>query len=134
MNEVAQGCDRSYGNAISASRQRKQSTRRWDSTLRGRIPGSFKEAVGVNKTTFHIDALGSGSDYSPFIQHIGIPSFDLSFGGEDHGGDYHSIYDSHDDYRRFKDPGFHYGVALAQTAGRAVLRMAGCPSSHLPFG
>jgi N-acetylated-alpha-linked acidic dipeptidase len=85
----------------------------------------------VDRKTFPIGALGSGSDYSPFIQHIGIPSFDLSFGGEDPGGDYHSIYDSYDDYRRFKDPGFQYGVVLAKTAGRVMLRMADAPL--LPF-
>ncbi len=81
--------------------------------------------------TFTIGALGSGSDFSPFIQHLGIATMDLSYGGEDEGGEYHSIYDSYDDYRRFKDPGFVYGVTLAQTAGRMVLRMADAPM--LPF-
>lgn len=88
-----------------------------------------KELLG--RKTFTIGALGSGSDYSPFIQHIGVPAIDLSFGGEDAGGDYHSIYDSYDDYRRFKDPGFQYGVVLARTAGRTILRMADAPL--LPF-
>ena len=83
------------------------------------------------KKTFTIGALGSGSDFSPFLQHLGIPSFNLAFGGEDPGGEYHSIYDSYDDYRRFKDPGFQYGVALAQTAGRTSLRLADAP--QLPF-
>ncbi|HEV2354247.1 MAG TPA: M28 family peptidase, partial [Puia sp.] len=80
---------------------------------------------------FSIGAMGSGSDYSPFIQHLGIPSFDLGFGGEDPGGEYHSIYDSYDNYRRFKDPSFQYGVALAETAGRTTLRMA--DANLLPF-
>ena len=75
--------------------------------------------------------MGSGSDYSSFIQHAGIPSLNLGFGGEDNGGEYHSIYDSYDDYTRFKDPAFEYGVALAQTAGHAVLRMAN--ADVLPF-
>jgi N-acetylated-alpha-linked acidic dipeptidase len=83
------------------------------------------------KKSFTIGALGSGSDYSPFLQHLGIPSFNLGFGGEDPGGDYHSIYDSYDDYRRFKDPSFLYGVALAETAGRTTLRMA--DATLLPF-
>jgi N-acetylated-alpha-linked acidic dipeptidase len=83
------------------------------------------------KKTFSIGALGSGSDFSPFLQHTGIPSFNLGFGGEDPGGEYHSIYDSYDDYRRFKDPGFQYGVALAKAAGRTSLRMA--DASLLPF-
>jgi N-acetylated-alpha-linked acidic dipeptidase len=88
-----------------------------------------KEQFG--KKTFTIGALGSGSDFSPFLQHLGIPSFNLEFGGEDPGGEYHSIYDSYDDYRRFKDPGFQYGVALAKTAGRTTLRIADAP--QLPF-
>jgi len=55
----------------------------------------------------------------------------LGFGGEGSGGEYHSIYDDYYDFTHFKDPGFHYGVALAQTAGRAVLRMAN--ADVLPF-
>ncbi|PYQ22510.1 MAG: folate hydrolase [Acidobacteria bacterium] len=76
-------------------------------------------------------ALGSGSDYTPFLQHLGIPSLNLGFGGEDGGGSYHSIYDSIDHYTRFGDPGFAYGVVLAQTAGRVVLRLANAET--LPF-
>ena len=83
------------------------------------------------KNTFAIGALGSGSDYSAFLQHLGIPCFNMGFGGEDPGGEYHSIYDSYDDYRRFKDPSFQYGVTLAETAGRTTLRMADAPL--LPF-
>jgi len=78
-----------------------------------------------------LEALGSGSDFSSFLQHLGIPTLDLGFGGEDGGGDYHSIYDSYDDYVRFKDPGFNYGVALSETAGHAILRMA--DADLLPF-
>jgi len=78
-----------------------------------------------------IGALGSGSDYTAFLDHLGIASVNMGFGGEDPGGEYHSIYDSYDDYRRFKDPGFQYGVTLAQTAGRTSLRMADAP--QLPF-
>lgn len=83
------------------------------------------------KKTFTLSALGSGSDFSSFLQHVGVPALNLEFGGEDAGGEYHSIYDSYDDYRRFKDPDFVYGVALAQTAGRAALRMA--DADLLPF-
>ena len=81
--------------------------------------------------TFTLPALGSGSDFSPFAQHIGIPSLNLGFGGEDDGGEYHSIYDSYDLYKRFKDPTFEYGVVLAKTAGRITLRFADAES--LPF-
>ncbi|MBS1597089.1 MAG: M28 family peptidase [Bacteroidetes bacterium] len=85
----------------------------------------------LNKKTIDIDALGSGSDFSPFLQHIGIPSINLGFGGENAGGEYHSIYDSYDDYRRFKDPNFVYGTTLVKTAGRVTLRMA--DADILPF-
>lgn len=73
-----------------------------------------------------LDALGSGSDYTAFIDHLGVASLNIGFTGESEtGGVYHSAYDSFDHYSRFGDPGFAYGVALAQTAGRIMLRMAG---------
>ena len=78
-----------------------------------------------------LGALGAGSDYSPFIQHMGIASINLGFGGEDQGGEYHSIYDSYDLFRRFKDPGYQYGIALVKTAGRVTLRLANADA--LPF-
>ncbi len=71
-----------------------------------------------------IAPLGSGSDYSPFLQHLAIASLNIGFGGENGGGSYHSAYDSYDHYTRFQDPGFAYGRALAQVAGRLTLRMA----------
>ncbi len=88
-----------------------------------------KEAM--DKKTFPVGAMGSGSDYSSFIQHAGIPALNIGFGGEDGGGEYHSIYDSYDNYTRFKDPGFVYGVALSKMAGRAALRMS--EAEALPF-
>ncbi len=69
-------------------------------------------------------ALGTGSDYTPFLQHLGINSLDLEFRGEAEYGVYHSAYDSFDHFRRFVDPKFEYGIALAQLAGRVVLRTA----------
>ncbi|QEC66370.1 M28 family peptidase [Panacibacter ginsenosidivorans] len=85
----------------------------------------------MQKTGIDLNALGSGSDFSSFLQHLGVPSLDIGYGGENNGGDYHSIYDSYDDYRRFKDPSFAYGVALSTTAGHAALRMAN--AEVLPF-
>src|SRR5205085_229024 len=58
-----------------------------------------KQAV-LSQTSLPMDAMGSGSDYSPFIQHLGIPSLNIGFGGESDGGEYHSIYDSYDHYKR----------------------------------
>jgi N-acetylated-alpha-linked acidic dipeptidase len=83
------------------------------------------------RTDLRIDALGSGSDFTPFLQHLGIASMNIGFGGEDGGGSYHSIYDSFDHYVRFGDPNFAYGVALAKVCGHAVLRLA--DADTLPF-
>lgn len=85
----------------------------------------------LDEKELKLGAMGSGSDYSSFIQHAGIPALNLGYGGEGEGGEYHSIYDSYDLFVRFKDPGFEYGLTLAQTAGRAVLRMAN--ADILPF-
>ncbi len=94
--------------------------------------GSTKARKDIlGKKTMEIDALGSGSDYSPFIQHLGIPSLNIGFGGEDGAGVYHSIYDSYDHYTKYGDPKFQYGIALAKTAGRVTLRIA--DADVLPF-
>ncbi|MEP6700618.1 MAG: transferrin receptor-like dimerization domain-containing protein, partial [Bacteroidota bacterium] len=78
-----------------------------------------------------LGALGAGSDWSGFLQYLGIASMNLGFGGEGQGGEYHSIYDSYDHFVKFKDPGFQYGVTLAKTAGRVMMRMAN--AEVLPF-
>jgi len=83
------------------------------------------------RADLRLDALGSGSDYTPFLQHLGIPSLNLGFGGEGEYGQYHSIYDSFDHFMRFGDADFAYGIALAQTSGRLMLRLAN--ADVLPF-
>lgn len=82
-----------------------------------------------------IDALGSGSDYSAYLQHLGLPSLNLGFGGEDEsGGVYHSIYDSYHHFTTFDDPGLLYGAALSKTVGRLVLRVADADTVPQRFG
>ena len=72
-----------------------------------------------------IGALGSGSDYSTFLQHLGLPSIDFGYGGEgESGGVYHSLYDDYQHHSQFVDPGFVYDATLARTVGRAVIRLA----------
>ena len=87
--------------------------------------------INGGKGDFKLYALGSGSDYTPFIQHAGIAALNLGFGGENASGEYHTIYDTYPHYKRFKDPDFAYGVALANTAGRITLRLAN--ADVLPF-
>ncbi|MGH9447837.1 MAG: transferrin receptor-like dimerization domain-containing protein, partial [Terriglobia bacterium] len=86
-------------------------------------PGEYRDALRRGADV-RIGALGSGSDYSAFIDHLGIASLDLTFSGESGGGIYHSIYDDFYWYTHFGDPNFAYGKALAQTAGTAVMRFA----------
>ncbi len=92
-------------------------------------PAQRKEIL--DRADLRIGALGSGSDFTPFLQHLGIASLNLGFGGEDGGGSYHSVYDSFDHYTRFGDPDFVYGIALAQVCGRLTMRLA--DADVLPF-
>jgi N-acetylated-alpha-linked acidic dipeptidase len=81
-----------------------------------------------------IGALGSGSDYTAFLQHDGVASMNIGYGGEDGGGIYHSIYDDFYWYTHFSDTNFQYGRALAQTGGSAVLRLADADLLPFEFG
>jgi len=72
-----------------------------------------------------VEPLGSGSDYSPFLQHLGLETIDFGFGGEGNSnGVYHSRYDTFEHHSKFVDPGFVYDSMLARTIGRAVLLAA----------
>ena len=81
-----------------------------------------------------IEALGSGSDFTPFLQHAGIASLNLGYGGEGGDGIYHSIYDNFEHFSRFSDTSYVYGRALAQTVGTAIMRFAGATTLPLQFG
>jgi N-acetylated-alpha-linked acidic dipeptidase len=96
--------------------------------LRG-APEARKDAR--DREDLRIGALGSGSDYSSFIDHLGIASLNIGYGGEDDGGIYHSVYDDFYWYTHFSDTAFVYGRALAQAAGTAVLRLAN--ADLIPF-
>jgi N-acetylated-alpha-linked acidic dipeptidase len=92
-------------------------------------PEDRKEAR--TRPDLRIDALGSGSDYTAFIDHLGIASLNVAYGGEDDGGIYHSIYDDFYWFTHFSDTDFVYGRALSQTVGTMVLRFA--DSDVLPY-
>ncbi len=95
-----------------------------DKTARTKLMGDKSIKLG---------ALGAGSDYSPFLQHLGIASMNIGYGGEGEGGQYHSIYDSYDYFTRFIDPGFAYGVTLSKTTGRTMLRPCGADVLPIDF-
>ena len=103
----------------------------WERLHAARSVGGARRADDGSDIT--ISPLGSGSDYTPFLQHLGIASLNLSFSGESGGGSYHSQYDSFDHYSRFGDPGFQYGAALAKTTARATLRLANADVLPLRF-
>ena len=101
-----------------------------DKSLKDAKDDEEKKKKIDSRPDLRIGALGSGSDYTVFIDHLAIASANLGFRGEG-GGVYHSIYDSFDWYRRFGDPQFVYGRALAQFHAVALARMA--DAAVLPF-
>lgn len=103
--------------------------RRRDSLL---VNGDDKaRAEAKDRADLRINPMGSGSDYTPFLQHLGVASVNLGFGGEADDGSYHTLYDTYEHYTRFMDPGLVYGATLAKVTGRATLRLANAP--RLPF-
>ncbi|MDQ2893140.1 MAG: M28 family peptidase, partial [Pseudomonadota bacterium] len=100
----------------------------------GSVPKHTYEAAKAGGD-LPLGPLGSGSDYSAFLQHLGIASINLGFGGEDEaGGSYHSVYDSFYHVTHFDDPGLAYGAALSKVAGRLVLRAADGPRVPARYG
>jgi len=83
------------------------------------------------RADLRINALGSGTDFTGFLDHIGVATLDLGYGGEDEQGIYHSIYDDFFWYMHFSDNEFVYGRALSQTVGTSVMRLA--DAEVLPF-
>ena len=83
------------------------------------------------RADLRIGALGSGTDFTAFIDHVGVATLDMGYGGEDEEGIYHSIYDDFYWYTHFSDTDFVYGRALAQTVGTSVMRLA--DAEVLPF-
>jgi len=123
-----------FFNAVLRSVSDPQTKATVDERLRARIEvaGSPEQREELAKRSdLRISPLGSGSDYTPFLQHAGIASANLGFGGEGNGGSYHTLYDTIEHFTRFRDPGFRYGVALADVAGTATLRLAN--ADVLPF-
>jgi N-acetylated-alpha-linked acidic dipeptidase len=122
MNQVARDVKDPKRDVSVAERRRARTMVAGDLEARKRA---------LNGEDLRLSALGSGSDYTPFLQHLGVASLNVGFGGEGHYGQYHSIYDSFDHYVRFMDPDFAYGVALARVGGCTVLRLA--QAELLPF-
>lgn len=123
--------DPESGKSVAARRRAEVVTAAYDKT--GRTDPATLAAAQAG-ADLPIAAMGSGSDYSAFLQHLGVPSLNLGYGGEDEsGGVYHSIYDSYDHFIRFNDPGLKYGPVMSKTVGRIVLRTADAETPPVRF-
>lgn len=95
---------------------------------------SQQKQIAREKSDFSLEALGTGSDYTPFLQHLGIATLNIGFGGESESdGSYHSIYDSYDHYTKFDDPDFQYALSLSQLGGRVTMRLANAETLPVQF-
>jgi len=103
------------------------------SVARTQLNGAAERQADAKAKKIRLEPLGSGSDYTPFLQHLGISALNIGYGGEGEYGQYHSAYDSFDHFIRFADPKFEYGVTLAKTGGRLVLRLADTDVLPLTF-
>ncbi len=107
----------------------------WQDRAREQVPEAdltdAQTGTDVKIAEARIGALGSGSDYTPFLQHLGVPSVDMGFGGD--YGVYHSAYDSFYWMSHFGDPTFAYHVAAAQLWGTVALRMANADGVQLDY-
>ncbi|NKB98649.1 MAG: M28 family peptidase [Pseudomonadales bacterium] len=99
-----------------------------------KLSGNEQQKKDLERQRLRISPLGSGSDYTPFLQHLGIASANLGFYGEGSGGSYHTLYDTYEHYTTWRDPGLTYGITLAQLAGRVTLRLANAPVLPFEFG
>jgi len=90
-----------------------------------------EQTDAAERSDLRISPMGSGSDYTPFLQHLGIASANLGFGGEAAGGSYHTLYDTYEHYTTWNDPGLTYSATLPKVTGRATLRLAN--AQRLPF-
>ncbi len=110
------------GSALAAAEEHRRRERLRDTTRAGA------------DTAFTVGALGSGSDYTVFIDHLGVASLDVRFGGATPSGIYHSVYDDYTFYLRFLDSALTAEVAEARTLGTAILRLADAPVLPFEFG
>jgi len=78
-----------------------------------------------------VGPLGSGSDYTAFLDHVGIASLDFGLNGRGGDGTYHSTYDHPGWFKTFIDPQFTHSVLAARVTGVATLRLA--DAEILPF-
>jgi N-acetylated-alpha-linked acidic dipeptidase len=134
VNQVSAGIrDPESGGSVQARLRAKLRVDAYQSTTPNEQVKRLAQAA-ASAGDVPLGALGSGSDFTPFLQHLGIAALDISYVGEaDNDGVYHSLYDSFDHFVRLADPGFVYGIAEAQTVGHLILRVADADVLPLQF-
>ena len=95
------------------------------------LGGDSRKANAVMNKDVNVGDLGSGSDFTPFLQHLGVPSTDIGSGGP--YGVYHSVFDNFAWFTKFGDPTFVYEQQMARVYGLQSIRMAsaGCAAVQL---
>ncbi|HXU47030.1 MAG TPA: transferrin receptor-like dimerization domain-containing protein, partial [Thermoanaerobaculia bacterium] len=130
LNEVARDvADPQSGTSVlarSLARQRIEGRSSSEPTISHAMGAAIE-----NPTAIPFEALGSGSDFTAFVDHLGIAALDFSYCCESDYGVYHSEYDTFEHFARFVDPTFEYERTQAQTGARAMLRLA--DAEVLPF-
>ena len=122
MNEVAREVmDPRTGKPVAEESRRRQVTNAPEA----------EQAAREKDAGLWLEPLGSGSDFTPFLQHLTLSSLNVGFGGESDGGIYHSAYDSLNWYLKYSDGEFLYGRTLAQLTGTLLLRLS--DAAVLPF-
>ena len=134
VNEVARDVQQPRAAGTGSGSESRPAKTVWDAMKERRVEQARTEEDKKElneRADLRISALGSGSDYTPFLQHLGIASMNTGFGGDGGGGIYHSVYDSFAWYTRFGDPTFEHGRALSQVNGTILMRLAN--AEVLPF-
>jgi N-acetylated-alpha-linked acidic dipeptidase len=128
LRDIARGVPSPQGGTVyDAWKAQSENSRRRDVSADA---GSFTERRGdADRSEVHVGDLGSGSDYSAFLQHLGVPSTDIGSNGP--YGVYHSVFDNYAWFTKFADPTFVYEQQMARVFGLEVLRMA--QADALPF-
>ena len=137
VNDVARDVRQPRGDGASTGNDRESNKSVWEAIKERRLEQARtdEEKKDLNeRTDLRIGALGSGSDYTPFLQHLGIAAMNTGFGGDGGGGIYHSVYDSFAWYSKFGDPTFEHGRALSQVNGTILMRLASADVLPFEFG
>ncbi len=129
LREVADGVPDPRGGSIleQANRRVREELRR--KVVPGGVPAGDGDAKPIAERQVRFGDLGSGSDYTAFLDHLGLPATDFGFGGE--YGVYHSIFDNHRWIKTQGDPDFAFHVSAARFYGLEALRLA--EADLLPF-